>query len=161
MSKRAALSHVRKLRAEGLVLTFQPPLEYNSDLTDKDVSKVVNNPGVFADRDEGAMWRVCGSPDLRKDFTAEECKGFPPPASGRVLRCIGRKQERSELDTDTPLSTFGANSPSSGPATRPFDGTVVISAITGHSAKLLCDSDNAWGLSFASLDESLFCDMEN
>lgn len=154
------------LRAEDLVLIFEPPMEYTEDKKDKDIPKVINNPGVFAQHDENAMRRVCSDPDLCKDFTAEECGNVRPPGGPRTPgTCLGRKQERSEPALSDSLPTIDPR-PSHGSAantstTRPFDGIVVISALPGHSAKWFCNNENTWDPSFAAIHENLFCDMEN
>ena len=62
----------KQLKTEDSILVFNPPLEYNDDGSDADLSKVINNPGVMGDLNMQLKTAVCG----REPFKAN-CPNVP------------------------------------------------------------------------------------
>lgn len=81
-----------KLQAEIPILTFQPPLDYTDAGLDKDPSKVINNPGVFADQDFSALKVAC-----TENFKQAECTRLPQTPT--IVPIIDKRARQ----TDTPF----------------------------------------------------------
>jgi hypothetical protein len=166
------------IRTEDPIHMFKPQLEYTGDNTDVDISKVINNPGALTDRNKYAQRKVCTDPSLCDDIPATSCEGVPQilaAGRGTVPICQGgrvgdkgktRRDQLmpSQLNTTTPQSTDIASS-LTGPVSNVqgawrFEDKAVVSAMPEHSARLLCESENSYGPSFAAIGEGLFCEMK-
>jgi hypothetical protein len=112
-----------QLKTEDSILVFNPPLQYNEDGSDADISKVINNPGVPGDLNMALQNAVCS----REAFGAG---------------CPGAARPKAKRD-----SQF-------------MQGQLVISAYAQHSAREVCESDTSHGPDFASVNEGLYCDMD-
>ena len=160
-----------KIRPEDPILTFDPIPKYNENGTDADLSKIIGNPGKPADRDEGALRKVCENENTRQEVPCSRCVGIPFP--GRGVPCGTKvKNTRRNLTFQQPTPWLNTSStpqiqPSvDNPVVTPqqpswrWHGKVIISHMTGQSAEGLCKSENSWGPDFVAMREGKFCSMK-
>ncbi|EXJ66898.1 uncharacterized protein A1O5_10093 [Cladophialophora psammophila CBS 110553] len=166
----------QKLKVKESILFYDPPLEYNQDGTDKDPSKIINNPGSLTQIDNDEQRKLCTDPLTRPLQPCDKCATFPLPGvscDGRITKRYHRRtQGKRTHDPVAPHSnhTSASNTTSTPPkgttntngtSSWKFEGILIISSIRVHSASKLCASVNSYGPSFIAISEGKFCDMKH
>ncbi|KAL8731717.1 MAG: hypothetical protein Q9181_004198 [Wetmoreana brouardii] len=124
------------IKPNDLIPVFFPPPDYNTDLTDKDPSKIINNKGYPA-----------GNPGMKIGSGSPTSPDSAESTDGPTLK-------RSSPELEPPVRRRWLNPPDSR-----FQGQLVMSSHDSHSAKVLCEHDHSAGPDFVSFRENLFCDM--
>lgn len=87
------------IETQDSILYFNPPLQYNPDGTDVDVSKVINNPGVMADLNMDLNNAICSSEAFKG--------GCPNNAKSRTRKI---KRDTSWADGQLVISAYQQHS---------------------------------------------------
>lgn len=122
-----------ELNAEDPILFFSPPFtsdDFNEDGSDKDISKIIKNPGKFTDINLDLANKACAS--------SEGC----PHIIDQIDQNPNTKHKKRQ--TRNPWAP----------------GQLVVSNHAEHSAIELCNSAYSRGPDFVSLQEMKYCDMD-
>ena len=111
---------------------YNPPLEFNSDGSDKDITKILD-PSMIQSQSTAPNDPTGAKLGVAKGASALE----PGPVTQKPP---GKRRARRGV-------------------VQPLHNSLVISEIPSHSAKELCESKTSAGPDFVSSIESLFCDM--
>ena len=164
-----------QLKAKESILFYNPPLDYNQDGTDKDPSKVINNPGSLTQIDDDEQRQLCMDPDTRPLQPCDKCATFPLPGvacDDKItkrdhMRMQGKRTYKNPMPqpsnptwAPTTTGTPNANANTNGTSSWRFESALIISGIPVHSASKLCASANSYGPDFVATSEGKFCDMK-
>lgn len=125
-----------KLDITDPILVFDPPLEKNEDRTDTDPGRIISGPGVLAEK----------------------------PKFKRKRGTLGLNTPWYDTNSSTLASASTGLSEQIGVVDEPiwkWEGQVVVTHMTSHSAAALCQAKMSWGPDVAAVHEGKFCSMKD
>jgi hypothetical protein len=159
-----------QLKAKESILFYNPPLDYNQDGTDKDPSKVINNPGSLTQIDDDEQRQLCMDPDTRPLQLCDKCATFPLPGVSCDDKIIKRDHMRMQGKRTPQKPNAPAQQPNLGPnhywhpqRQHQHQRNLIPEILSGmpvHSASKLCASANPYGPDFVATSEGKFYDVK-
>lgn len=150
-------------QTESTIGVYVPTLEYNSDGTDKDPSRILNPTDVMD---------AFPSPGVKPTFVPRVRRGRRHPrhyplVNGSSLPTQSIQKvpgARAILSSSSKNNNMNSSADNTGSASAQhkkhrFDGHCIITNNAHNSALRLCEHPNTWGPSMASTVDGLFCDM--